>query len=273
MSDYAVGDLQGCFDPLRRLLDRIDFDPARDRLFCVGDLVNRGPQSLEVLRFLHGLGDAARVVLGNHDLTLVMAQYGHGKRSKSDTFHHVLDAPDGAELIAWLRRRPLLIVEGRHVIVHAGLLPQWSVEQARALAAEVECALAGEGYGEFLRHMWGSTPDAWRDDLTGWDRLRVIVNAMTRMRFCTPDGRMEFHAKGPPDKAPPGYAAWFDLPHAAWRTHTVVCGHWSAAGLRVAPQLIALDTGCLWGGCLSALRLADGALFQQQCRKFAQGAD
>ncbi|MBL8470582.1 MAG: symmetrical bis(5'-nucleosyl)-tetraphosphatase [Rhodocyclaceae bacterium] len=273
MPDYAVGDLQGCFDPLRRLLDRVAFDPTKDRLYCVGDLVNRGPQSLEVLRFLRGLGDAAHGVLGNHDLTLIMAHYGHGKRSKSDTFHHVLDAPDGGELIDWLRGLPMLIVHGRHVIVHAGLLPQWSVAQARELAGEVECALQGPQCEQFLRHMWGGTPTAWQDDLSGWDRLRVIVNAMTRMRFCTPEGHMEFHAKGPPERAPAGHAAWFDLPHAAWRTHTVVCGHWSAAGLRVAPQLIALDTGCLWGGCLSALRLGDGAIFQQQCRKFATGAE
>lgn len=272
MATYAIGDLQGCVEPLQRLLEKCRFDPAADRLWFVGDLVNRGPHSAEVLRLVRALGEAAVVVQGNHDLSLLMAARGLGKRHRSDTFHHVLDAPDGAELLEWLRHRPMMHVEGNHAMVHAGLLPQWTVAQAAALAREVEAVLRGPDFHGFLDHMWGSQPDAWNDALAGWDRLRVIVNAMTRMRFCTADGRMEFHAKGRPDSAPAGYVPWFEVPGAAWRSHVVVCGHWSALGFRCSDNLLALDTGCLWGGCLTAARLEDGAVFQVQCPQGAAPA-
>ena len=265
MATYAIGDLQGCFVELLALLEEVGFNASRDRLWFVGDLVNRGPASLEVLRFVKGLGSAALTVLGNHDLHLVMLDGGHGKRNKDDTLDPILVAPDRAELLAWLRSQPLMHVEEEYAMVHAGLLPAWSVAQARELAREVEDALRSPDYPDFLAHMYGSLPAAWHKGLKGWDRLRVIVNAMTRMRFCTPDGVIEFRAKGPVEKAPPGNLPWFEVPGRKSADHTVVCGHWSALGLRMDRHLLALDTGCLWGGSLTAVRLEDRRLFQHHC--------
>jgi bis(5'-nucleosyl)-tetraphosphatase (symmetrical) len=269
MATYAIGDVQGCYEQLRRLIDRIGFDAAHDRLWFVGDLVNRGPASLEVLRFVRGLGDAARVVLGNHDLHLVMLAEGYGRPNAEDTLAAVLEAPDCAELVAWLRAQPLFYVEGAHAMVHAGLLPQWSVAQAQALSDEARAALTSPDYREFLAHMWGSEPAAWRDDLAGWDRLRVVVNAMTRMRYCTPAGAMELRAPGskaPPERGPAGCLPWFAMPRES-AGHTIVCGHWSSLGFRQTDNLIALDTGCLWGGSLTAVRLEDRRVHQLPCGK------
>lgn len=268
MSTYAIGDLQGCYDELQDLLAAIGFNPVHDRLWFVGDLVNRGPKSLEVLRFVKGLGDRATIVLGNHDLHLVLRAAGFGRDSKGDTIAPILDAPDCAELMAWLRSLPLLHVEGDYAMVHAGLLPQWSVTQAVELAQEVSAALSRKNrYIDFLENMWGSKPDHWQDDLDGWDRLRVVVNAMTRMRFCSRDGVMDFHAKGKPENPPPGYMPWFAVPERASRAHTLVCGHWSALGLHIEDKLLALDTGCLWGGKLTAVRLDDRKVFQVSSRQ------
>jgi len=265
MATYAIGDIQGCFNEFQRLLDKIGFSPETDRLWIVGDLVNRGPQSLEVLRFVKGLGAAATTVLGNHDLNLIMLAEGYSQQREKDTLGAVLDAPDREELLAWLRMQPLMHVEGNFAMVHAGLLPQWSVANARALAGEVEGALRAETYRKFLNHMWGSKPRVWDDALLKWDRLRVIVNAMTRLRFCTADGAMEFHAKGEETNAPSGYLPWFDVPERKSADHVLVTGHWSALGLKLMPNLLALDSGCLWGGCLSAVRLEDRAVFQVKC--------
>ena len=268
MATYAIGDIQGCYDPLRRLLNCISFDPPRDRLWFVGDLVNRGEQSLEVLRFVKGLGDSAVVVLGNHDLHLVMQAEGYGKANREDTLDAVLAAPDRDELMAWLRSRPLFHVEDGYAMVHAGLLPQWTVEQAQVLSDEVGAVLNAANYREFLANMWGSEPVSWHDDLVGWDRLRVVVNAMTRMRFCTPQGAMEFRApgsKGPPERGPAGCVPWFEVPGRASADHTVICGHWSALGFRQSKNLLALDSGCLWGGQLTAVRLEDRRVFQLPC--------
>lgn len=266
MSTYAIGDIQGCYGVLRKLLDRCAFDPARDRLWLVGDLVNRGPSSLETLRFVRGLGTAAVTVLGNHDLYLLMVAEGFGKPPKrGDTLDAILQASDRDELLSWLRQQPLCYVEGEYCMVHAGLLPQWTVTEARSLAAEVETVLAGRDYRQLLGNMWGSEPNFWADDLRGWPRLRVIVNAMTRMRYCTPDGVMEFHAKGELVDAPEGYWPWFDVPGRRSAKHVLVTGHWSALGLKVMPQLLALDTGCFWGRHLTAVRLEDRAVFQQEC--------
>ncbi|MDR1424581.1 MAG: symmetrical bis(5'-nucleosyl)-tetraphosphatase [Azoarcus sp.] len=262
MATYAIGDLQGCYSAFRRLLDLIAFDPVADRLWLVGDLVNRGPQSLETLRFVARLGAAATVVLGNHDLFLLMTQAGIKRRSDGDTLDQILTAPDRDELLHWLAHRPLLHVEGQYVLVHAGLLPQWTVPKAQALAAEVEDMLTGKDAKKFLMHLMGSRPDHWERGLQGWGRLRVIVNAFTRMRLLTLDGRMAMRAKGPPDKAPEGTLPWFALPQRASRTHTIVCGHWSALGFYREPGLIALDSGYVWGGSLTALRLEDGQVFQ-----------
>ncbi len=265
MAVYAIGDIQGCFDTLTRLLRHIDFDPARDQLWFVGDLVNRGPRSLETLRFVRDLGPAAVTVLGNHDLSLLLAAEGFGKRGKGDTFDDILAAHDCPELLDWLRRQPLCHVENGYFLVHAGLLPQWTVAHARQLAIEVEEALTGSRWHEFLGHMWGSEPTRWRDDLRGWPRLRVIVNAMTRMRFCSPEGRMDFKVKGEVTKAPPGYLPWFDAPGRLSADTTLVTGHWSALGLKILPNLLAIDSGCLWGGPLTAIRLEDRKTFQVPC--------
>lgn len=263
MATYAIGDVQGCFDELQELLARIAFDPARDRLWFVGDLVNRGPQSLQVLRFVRSLGERAVTVLGNHDLHLLTQHEGFERRRKDDTFDDVLGASDASELISWLRARPLMHVEGGFALVHAGLLPQWTIARGAALAAEVAAALTAPEYRVFLANMYGSLPDRWSDSLAGWDRLRVIVNAMTRMRFCTSDGRMEFRAKG--TMPPPGYLPWFES--RAGDQATIVCGHWSALGLEVRERLVALDCGCVWGGSLAALRLEDRRTFQLRCRE------
>jgi len=265
MSILVVGDLQGCYDPFRRLLDRAKFDPARDRLWLVGDLVNRGPQNVEVLRFVMALGKAATVVLGNHDLSLLMYAEGFGKRGKGDTIEDVLAAPDRDEMLDWLRRQPLMHTEDGFALVHAGLLPGWTVKQARALAREVETVLAGDDYRDLLANLWGSEPAGWSKKLSGWARLRVIVNAMTRLRFCTPDGEMEFKTKGEVDAAPPGCLPWFSVPERRSAGKTIVCGHWSALGLRVEPDFIALDSGCLWGRELSAIRLPSREVIQVPC--------
>ena len=263
MATYAIGDVQGCFDELQQLLRKVGFQGSKDKLWFVGDLVNRGPKSLEVLRFVRDLGKRAVTVLGNHDLHLVTQHEGFERPRDDDTFQDVLRAPERKELVDWLRQRPMMHAEGGYVMVHAGLLPQWSITKALLLGKEVERALAAPDYREFLQHMYGSKPEEWRDSLSGWDRLRVIVNAMTRLRFCTPQGKMDFRAK---DTAPPrGYAAWFDLRK---EDETIVCGHWSALGLKMTPKLAALDTGCVWGGSLTALRLEDRTLHQVPCRGY-----
>ena len=265
MSTYAIGDIQGCFDSLQRLLARCSFDPAHDRLWLVGDLVNRGPRSLDTLRFVRDLGAAAITVLGNHDLYLLMLAEGFGKRSKDDTLDEILNAPDCRELLDWLRRQPLCHLEDGFCLVHAGLLPQWTGAQARMLAAEVERALVAPNYREFMANMWGSEPAWWRDDLEGWPRLRVIVNAMTRMRFCSAEGVMEFRTKGELTDAPAGYLPWFQVPGRRSADAVLVTGHWSALGLKIEPNLLALDSGCLWGRHLTAVRLEDRAVFQVDC--------
>ncbi|HTM59397.1 MAG TPA: symmetrical bis(5'-nucleosyl)-tetraphosphatase [Burkholderiales bacterium] len=263
MATYAIGDIQGCFDELQALLGRVDFG-KRDRLWFVGDLVNRGPKSLEVLRFVRSLGSRAVTVLGNHDLHLVTQHEGFERPRKDDTIHDVLAAPDRKELVDWLRQRPMMHAAEEFAMVHAGLLPQWTVRRSLQLAREVEAALRRRNYRDFLANMYGSKPDAWRDTLEGWDRLRVIVNAMTRMRFATRKGKMDFYAKG--KEAPKGYSAWFDL--RPKEKSFLICGHWSALGLKLKPRLAALDSGCVWGGKLSALRLEDRTLYQVPCRGY-----
>lgn len=268
MACYAIGDVQGCYDELRELLDVIAFDPAEDRLWLVGDLVNRGANSLQTLRFLRSLGNAAVCVMGNHDFYLLYLACNPGamERKRHDTLQEVLDAPDREVLLDWLRQRPLLHVENDYVLVHAGLPPGWTVRQARARSAEVEAVLSGEQWQFCLPHLWGNLPASWEEDLEGFARLRVVVNAMMRMRFCNADGGMEFDAKGPPDKAPPAHYPWFLHPARTMEREgvTVVCGHWSALGLYLTPHVVALDTGCVWGGVLTALRLEDRAVFQVQ---------
>ena len=260
MATYAIGDVQGCHDELLSLLTHLHPGPA-DRLWFVGDLVNRGPKSLEVLRLVRDLGDRATVVLGNHDLHLISLAEGLGRPRSDDTLAAVLDAPDRDELLGWLRSRRLVETDGTHVLVHAGLLAGWSAAAAIGLAGEVWRALNGPDYRAFLRSMYGNSPERWDSALTGADRSRMIVNGMTRMRFCRGDGSIDLGPKGTPDDAPAGYRPWFAMPDRAHADHTVVFGHWSALGLHVSENVIGLDTGCVWGGRLTAMRLEDRALF------------
>lgn len=265
MATYAIGDIQGCFEALELMLDRIAFDPARDRLWFVGDLVNRGPDSLKTLRFVRSLGERAITVLGNHDLHLLTVAAGFAKQHRGDTLEGILSAPDRDQLLDWLRRCKLMHAESGWAMVHAGLLPQWSVARALELAREVETVLVGDDYLELLRRMYGNQPDTWRDDLEGLDRLRVIVNAMTRIRICTPEGRMEFRHKSAPRNLPHGFRPWYEIEGRASAGQAIVFGHWSALGLQATGDVIALDSGCLWGNALSAIRLEDRRIYQVNC--------
>jgi bis(5'-nucleosyl)-tetraphosphatase (symmetrical) len=270
MATYAVGDLQGCFDALQRMLDEIRFDDQVDQLWFVGDIVNRGPDSLATLRFIRSLGNATVCVLGNHDLHLLAVAEGFEKLKRGDTLEEVLTAPDRDVLLEWLRCRPLMHFEHGYAIVHAGLLPEWTISRALALAGEVETALQAPSYRSFLAQMYGNLPARWDDALIGVDRLRVIVNAMTRLRICTLDGEMEFVHKGRLQDVPAGFKPWFAIPERRSRDTPIIFGHWSALGPLTMPNLFALDTGCLWGRRLTALRLEDRRLIQVSCR--ARGA-
>lgn len=265
MAIYAVGDIQGCHTELVQLLEKIRFDPVSDQLWLVGDLVNRGADSLQVLRLVKSLGESAITVLGNHDLHLLAVASGTGRLHRGDTLDEILAAPDREELLTWLRNQRLLHRAGEFVLVHAGLLPNWTVEQADSLAREVEAALRSDNYVDFLAHMYGNQPNAWADDLTGYKRLRVITNALTRMRICTENGEMEFDFKAEQEHIPQGYRPWFDIPDRASVDATVIFGHWSALGLMIKENAIALDTGCLWGGPLTAIRLEDREVIQVDC--------
>lgn len=263
MSTYAIGDIQGCSETLRRLVDRIEFDATRDRLWLVGDLVNRGPRSLEVLRWAREQGDRLFTVLGNHDLHLLGRAFGTRAPKSRDTLDEVLEASDREDLIHWLRQRPLLHREGAFALVHAGLLPAWTLERAGTLAREVETVLAGPEPERLLRALVAERPRAWRKDLDVEDRWRVAVQSFTRLRTCRDDSRVCDGFSGPPERAPEGCHPWFELrdDHAAGVT--VVCGHWATLGLRVQPGLMALDSGCVWGGTLTAVRLEDREVFQE----------
>ncbi|UWE17058.1 symmetrical bis(5'-nucleosyl)-tetraphosphatase [Herbaspirillum huttiense] len=264
MRNYIIGDLQGCGASLQDLLAVLP-PFASDRLIFAGDLINRGPQSLHTLRTVMQMGERAQSVLGNHDLHLLAVACGIRPAHRDDTLDDILNAPDRDELIDWLRHRPLAIHEQGHLIVHAGVLPQWDLQQALALASEVETMLRSDHWIDFLRHMYGNQPDRWSDDLTGHERLRCIINAFTRLRFCQADGTMDFAVKEGAAAAPEGLMPWFEVPGRRTEDVTVVFGHWSTLGLVLRPNLIALDTGCVWGGKLSAVRLEDRALFQVQC--------
>jgi bis(5'-nucleosyl)-tetraphosphatase (symmetrical) len=270
MAHYLIGDIQGCDAPLARLLAKIGFSPSRDTVYLLGDLVNRGPASAAVLKRLMACGDAARCLLGNHDLSLLAVAHGFWAPHRNDTMDDILRSPEREAMLDWLRHRHMALQAHGILMVHGGVLPQWDAAQTLALAGEVEAVLRGPGLTEFLAHMWGNQPDHWEDRLAGADRLRVIVNALTRLRFCTPDGVMDLKASGRLDQAPPGMLAWFDIPGRRSAGTTIAFGHWSTLGYLRRPDLISLDTGCVWGGCLSALRLAeDGAheLIQEQCEQ------
>jgi bis(5'-nucleosyl)-tetraphosphatase (symmetrical) len=255
MALYLIGDVQGCDAPLGRLLEEIDYSPSRDTLYLLGDLVNRGPASGAVVRRLMGYGDSAQCLLGNHDLSLLAVAHGRRAPHRNDTMDKVLLAPDRGALIEWLRHQRMAIHAHGLLMVHGGVLPQWDAAQTLRLAAEVEDVLRGPGLVDFLSEMYGNQPAQWDDALKGADRLRVIVNALTRLRFCTPEGVMDLKSSGGPADAPPGYLPWFDVPGRKTADTTIAFGHWSTLGLLQRRDIISLDTGCVWGGCLSALRL------------------
>ena len=269
MATFLIGDVQGCDTALARLLQKSGFSPSRDTLFLLGDLVNRGPDSAAVLRRLMALEGAAHCLLGNHDLSLLAVAHGQRAPHRNDTMDNVLDAPDRDAMLEWLRHQRMAIRASGWLMVHGGVLPQWDADQALGLGAEVEAVLRGPALVDFLATMYGNEPARWDESLRGADRLRVIVNALTRLRFCTPDGRMDLKASGGPDKAPPGWLPWFDVPGRRSAGTPIAFGHWSTLGLVQRPDLLSLDTGCVWGGCLSAARLADDGsvreLIQVEC--------
>ncbi|MFM8331816.1 MAG: symmetrical bis(5'-nucleosyl)-tetraphosphatase [Candidatus Methylumidiphilus sp.] len=265
MADYAIGDVQGCFGELCRLLDAIAFDPARDRLCFVGDLVNRGPRSLETLRFIKNLGDSALTVLGNHDLHLLAVAYGASKTKHRDTFGDILSACDRFDLLDWLRSRPLLQSVGEFYLIHAGLPPQWDLPEAAGHAREVETVLAGAAAGEFFAHMYGDAPAQWSEGLEGWPRLRFITNCFTRLRYCDAAGVLDMHDKRGPGAQAAHLLPWFQVPGRASAGARIIFGHWSTLGFRDENGCLCLDTGCLWGGELTAVRLDDGRRFSVAC--------
>ena len=267
MAVYAIGDVQGCFTALLALLDRLHFDRTRDRLWFAGDLVNRGPQSLEVLRFVKALGDGAVTVLGNHDLHLLTVAYGRGRRKPKDTFTDVLTAPDRDDLLTWLRHRPLLHHDATFgmTLLHAGLPPQWTLAMAQAYAAEVEAVLRSPAYLLCLDNLAGQAPDQGVAASDKWERLRYITHCLTRLRFCDATGRLNAEATGPPGSQPPPYLPWFAIPHRASANLNIVFGHWAALGLYHAPGVYGLDTGCVWGGTLTALCLKTRQHVSVQC--------
>ena len=259
MAIYAIGDVQGCYDQLAKLIDRLHFEPASDELWFVGDLVNRGPRSLDVLRFVRSLGSSAITVLGNHDLHLIAAAHDRrrGAPAVDQSLQPVLAARDRDELIGWLRRQPLALYrpELNTLMVHAGVLPSWDPLQTIKLAREVETVLRSEEASAFLQVMYGARPDRWSPDLSGADRLRFITNCLTRIRFCGPDDSLDFRHKGPPGSQPETLTPWFDVPERATASVRVLFGHWAALGLVQRKNLLGIDTGCVWGRQLTGARL------------------
>ena len=256
MATYAIGDLQGCYDAFQRLLDKLKFDPERDQLWLAGDLVNRGPDSLATLRFVKSLGVNAVTVLGNHDLHLLAIAADH-KTTKDPGLQEILAAPDVDELVDWLRKQPIVHYDAQlgFVLVHAGIYPGWSLQQALGYAEELHQILASDSYLDFIHHMYGNKPRSWDDKHSYWDRLRFIVNSFTRMRYCDADGKLNLKEKGPPGSQASGSWPWFDMPDRKTIEEHIVFGHWSTAGRLDRQNVFALDTGCIWGGDLSALQL------------------
>ncbi len=266
---YLIGDLQGCCDAFDRLLAEIGFSPSRDTLHVLGDLVNRGPASLRTLQRLRSLGEAATCLLGNHDLHLLAAAQGVRPLHRSDTLDDILDSPEREAWLDWVRQRRMADSAHGWLLVHAGVVPQWDAAQTLALAAEVETLLRGPDLPGFLRQMYGNEPDTWRDDLAGADRWRFVVNVLTRIRFCRADGRLDLKTKDGADGTPAGFLPWFDVPGRRTAGTPIAFGHWSTLGLRNQPDLLALDTGCVWGGSLTAVRVDGGRreLTQVHCEQ------
>jgi bis(5'-nucleosyl)-tetraphosphatase (symmetrical) len=263
---FVIGDVQGCYDQLVELIAKIDAIDPNARILFAGDLVNRGPKSVETLRLVKNLGERADSVLGNHDLHLLAVANGIRAPHRSDTLNGILQAPDRDELLNWLRHRPMAIAikDGRHILVHAGVFAAWSEAQTMSLASEIETQLRRDEYADSIRHMYGNVPANWQDNLQGNDRTRCIINAFTRMRFCHTDGAMDFDLKEGAAEAPEHLIPWFDLPTRQTQDCTLIFGHWSTLGLVLRENLISLDTGCVWGGKLTAVRLTDRMIIQVQ---------
>lgn len=268
MAIYAVGDIQGCLKPLHCLLEQVGFNKNTDQLWCAGDLINRGPESLETLRFIRSLEQSATIVLGNHDLHLLAAAMGQGRTKAKDTLDEILSAPDKKQLVDWLLQQKLIHTDENQqwVLVHAGIPPIWTVSQALTYAQEVENVLRSDNTNLFFANMYGNEPAVWNESLTGAERWRIITNYLTRMRFCSHNGELELTCKLGADQAPKGYEAWYKLPNKLQPEQTVLFGHWAAInGETNHPQLIALDTGCVWGRTLTLFRLDDRRRFQCDC--------
>lgn len=266
MAIYIVGDIQGCALPLRRLLDSVRFDPSEDELWSVGDLINRGPDNLGVLRFVRSLGSRFRGVLGNHDLNFLAVHHGLRQPKPADTLSDLLAASDREELVTWLRGLPLAFYEQQTLVVHAGVPPRWTLEQTLQRAAEVHHTLLSDDYCEFLRNMYGNTPLAFSEELRGWARLRTIVNALTRMRFCSPEGYLDFANKAGPERPPVGMLPWYAHPNRSLEKTTIAFGHWATLDGQLCERyLVALDTGCVWGRRLTCLRLEDRSFHHCDC--------
>lgn len=266
MPCYMIGDVQGCDEPLSKLLEVIDFSPSRDTLYFLGDLVNRGPGNLSTLNRLMNYGTSAVCLLGNHDLHFLGIEQGLRTQKNGDTVSDLLNAPNRDEIVRWLRTRSLAAFEKGTLMVHAGVFPSWTVQNTLSLAKELEQELSGPSWGEFLRTLFGNSPNKWDDALKGEERARAIVNALTRMRFCSENAEMEFTTKGPAHNAPPGYYPWFAVPNRKTANTQIAFGHWSALNPSESPgdadalaehNVLSLDTGCVWGGCLSAVELAE----------------
>lgn len=262
MATYAIGDVQGCFYAFQALLTKLGFNPTHDRLWLVGDMVNRGSGSLEMLRWCVAHQHVIDVVLGNHDLHAIAVAHHVRPPHRSDTLQAILEADDGLDLLQWLRHQPLMLQKEDVVMVHAGLIPQWTVSDAMACAREVEAVLQHADYEQFLHQMYGNHPQAWQDSLHGMDRLRFITNVFTRMRICTPQGELEYGFKGELADIPTGYLPWFSVPGRLSGDATIICGHWSALGLHQQHAVYALDTGCLWGGKLTAMEIETKVITQ-----------
>jgi len=265
MATYAIGDIQGCLTSLENLLNHIAFNPSRDRLWLVGDLVNRGPDSLGVMRFVKNLGSSCIMVLGNHDIHLLAIHAGITSEQKNDTLQPILKAPDCDELVGWLRQQPLFYQESPYILVHAGILPQWSMDHTRELAGEVEAALQSECYQDSLATLYRSHTCKWKEDLLFEERIGFTTNVLTRMRVCSSEGQINLSFKDRPERTPPGYSPWFLHPAISPRSETIIFGHWSALGTYITDQYVGIDDGCIWGHNLVAFRLEDRKTFSSPC--------
>jgi len=266
MATYVIGDIHGCYAPLQRILDEINYDPAGDKLWFAGDLVNRGPQSLKVLRFVKSLGDQCITVLGNHDIHLLALHYGTRPRKQKDqSLAKILEAPDVEDLMQWLQSRPILHIENKHILVHAGIHPSWTIETLHELKHELESAITKATSKKKLERLYGNTTGPWAIARSSNKRLRYALNCLTRMRYCNKDGSPDYEYNGTPGTQSPNLVPWFEIPNTATAQHTVMFGHWAALGYHQHNQIFALDSGCAWGNALTALRLEDQHVFSVAC--------